>query len=225
LPSISKLLRLNRVRVLSLTLVFFAGLAAMTVLQVGQTLENQGLDLCYRFRPTAPPPPELLIVGIDEHSFQEMRRAWPWPRRFHAELIRRLKAAGARLIVFDVLFADPTDPEDDRLFSEAIGEAGNVILAATVEVTEDSHVCRQIIVQPLESLRRAAGGGPGPGRRTATASCAFHLRFDGTQTLRKSSPALSSRFRHPPISPGSSVAGPGPHPPVSYGSLLEGMSR
>jgi adenylate cyclase len=227
LPSISKLLRLNRVRVLSLTLVVFAGLAAMTVLQVGQTLENQGLDLCYRFRPIAPPPPELLIVGIDEHSFQEMRRAWPWPRRFHAELIRRLKAAGARLIVFDVLFADPTDPEDDRLFTEAIGEAGNVILAATVEVSEDSHVCRQIIVQPLESLRRAARGvglalvtpdGDGVVRR-------FHLRFEGTQTL----PQVVTGSYLPDSGIPADLSGlirfagpPGHIHTVSYSSLLEG---
>jgi adenylate cyclase len=130
----------------------------MSPLQVGQTLENHALDLCYRLRPYSPPPPEILIVGIDEHSFQELKTAWPWPRSYHAKIIRKLKAAGARLIVFDVLFAEPNNPEDDQLFAQAIKEAGNVILATTMEFSESAQVARQILVQPFEPFRQAALG-------------------------------------------------------------------
>lgn len=128
----------------------------MSAFRVGQTLENHALDLCYRLRSPSPPPKDLLIIGIDEQSFQDLRQAWPWPRRLHADLVRQLKAAGARLIVFDVIFADPTNPEDDQLFAQAIKEAGNVILATTIEKSENSRVCRQILVQPYEPFRQAA---------------------------------------------------------------------
>src|SRR5208283_5864340 len=76
-------------------------------------LENQLLDQFFCIRGAQPPPPELLIVAIDEPSFQEFRLAWPWPRSLHARLIDRLAAAGARLVVFDVLFTEPSDPEND----------------------------------------------------------------------------------------------------------------
>ena len=37
--------------------------------------------------PQRPLRPNLLIVGIDEPSFQEFRQAWPWPRSLHAALV------------------------------------------------------------------------------------------------------------------------------------------
>ena len=121
-------------------------------------MENQALDLSYRLRSHSQPPKNIVIVGIDEQSFQELRRAWPWPRRFHADLIRQLKAAGARLIVFDVIFAEPSNPEDDQLFAKAIREAGNVILATTIEISETRHISQQILVQPWAPFRQAARG-------------------------------------------------------------------
>ena len=130
----------------------------MDALQIGQVLENQALDLCYRLRPSSPPPPEIVIVGVDEHSFQDLKKAWPWPRSYHAKITRQLKAAGARLIVFDVLFAEPTNSEDDQAFAKAMREAGNVILATTIESSESSQVARQILVQPYPLFRQAALG-------------------------------------------------------------------
>ncbi len=167
------------------------------MVNLGQALENLALDLGYRLRPPQPPPPELLIVGIDEPSFQELRRAWPWPRRVHAELIRRLAAAGAALIVFDVFFTDPTTPEDDGLFAAALAQAGNVILAQTVDVALDPRFSRQILVRPLPVFRQAAGGAalamitPDADRVVRH----FRLNLYGLETL----PALAARTFKPGI--------------------------
>ena len=109
-------------------------------------------------RPSASPPREIVIVGIDEHSFQDLKKSWPWPRSYHAKITRQLKAAGARLIVFDVLFAEPAIPKDDEAFAEAMREAGNVILATTIESSENAQVARQILVQPYPLFRKAALG-------------------------------------------------------------------
>ena len=156
MASIFKILQSPRLRLGGLILIVFAVLAAISTLNLGQTLENQGLDFWYRLRPYSSPPPEILIVAIDEHSFQDLKKAWPWPRSYHAKIVRKLKAAGARLIVFDVLFAEPSNPEDDQLFTEAIRKAGNVILATTVEFSESAQASSQILVQPFEPFRKAA---------------------------------------------------------------------
>lgn len=158
MPSIFKSFQGPRGRALLVGLLAFLIVAPLSLVTTGRTLEYLGLDLAYQLRPSQPPPPELLVIGIDEASFQELRRPWPWPRRLHAKLIRRLAAAGASLIVFDVVFADPTDSEDDRLLAEALKQAGNVILGQTVSVTQDPHFARRILVQPLPALRRAARG-------------------------------------------------------------------
>ncbi len=130
-------------------------MTVLSFLPLGQTLENQALDLWYRLRPVKPPA-DILIVAIDEPSFQELQTPWPWPRRLHAELVRRLNNAGARLILFDVIFAGPTNPEDDRHFAEAIQEAGNVILGEAVELAQDPRFTRRLLITPLKSLQQAA---------------------------------------------------------------------
>ncbi|MGH7319979.1 MAG: CHASE2 domain-containing protein, partial [Candidatus Rokuibacteriota bacterium] len=51
-------------------------------------------------------------------------RAGDWPRRLHGEVIRRLSAAGARLIVYDVHFSVPSrDPAEDLALEEALEAA------------------------------------------------------------------------------------------------------
>jgi adenylate cyclase len=131
---------------------------ALAYQDLGRTLENAILDLCCRLQPASPPPREILLVGIDSHSFRALGRAWPWPRRYHARLIERLTKAGAALIVFDVFFGEPTDPEDDRLLAEAVKKSGKVVLARVIESTQDPLFSRQIILNPLDSLCAAACG-------------------------------------------------------------------
>lgn len=73
-------------------------LALLILSGAGRSLEDRALDLALRLRPQRPPP-DLLIVGIDEPSFKELHH--PWPRRLHAALVDRLAGPGARLSIFD----------------------------------------------------------------------------------------------------------------------------
>ncbi len=158
MPSFSNVLQKRWLRGIILGLLAFWLVAPMGFLPVGDFLENRALDFCYQWRPSQPPARDILVVGIDEPSFQELRRGWPWPRSWHAALIRRLQAAGARVIVFDVVFADPGDPADDAEFAAALKAAGNVILAKTIEMVADPRFRRQILITPLPQFAGAARG-------------------------------------------------------------------
>lgn len=57
------------------------------------------------------------VVAIDEASLAREGQ-WPWPRARLADLVMRLKSAGARVIAFDVLFAEP-----DRLSPETMAKS------------------------------------------------------------------------------------------------------
>lgn len=112
-------------RTLLLGGVSFLVITLLSFLSLGRILENQALDLAYRLRPHLAPPEDLLIVAIDEPSLQEIHLPWPWPRQLHAAVVERLRAAGARLIIFDLLFSEPgPDPEGDRLLAGAMLRAG-----------------------------------------------------------------------------------------------------
>ena len=92
----------------------------------------------------------ITLVGIDEASFSEMKLQWPWPRRLHAELVDRLAAAGAAVIVFDIVFAEPSTKEDDKRFADSIHRAGNVVLAADRVYRESSSVKQWLRLEPLK---------------------------------------------------------------------------
>lgn len=131
-------LRCPTCRTLLLSGVSFLLITLLSFLSPGRTLENHALDMAYRLRLHRSPPENLLIVAIDEPSLQEIQLSWPWPRQLHAALVERLRAAGARLIIFDLLFSEPgPDPEGDRLLAGAMLRAGNVLLTETYEVAED----------------------------------------------------------------------------------------
>ena len=101
-----------------------------------ETLELRSLDARFAARGIALPPSadKIAIVGIDQNSLTGVGQ-WPWPRRIHAQIIDRLKAAGARVIVLDFDFSDRQRPgkngelsPDDRALIDAAARAGNVVL-------------------------------------------------------------------------------------------------
>jgi diguanylate cyclase (GGDEF)-like protein/PAS domain S-box-containing protein len=78
---------------------------------------------------------EIVIVAVDSPSIEKVG-LWPWPRSLHAELIEKLRAAGAQDIAFDVDFSSPS-PSDDA-FEAALRKAdGSVILPAFKQRTAE----------------------------------------------------------------------------------------
>lgn len=96
-----------------------------------QGLENKSLDFRFKLRGQVKPPESIAIVVVNEESIQQLGR-WPWPRDVHGELVKRLTRAGAKSIVFDVLFVEPdTDhPLADKNFGRVIGDSGKVVLGS-----------------------------------------------------------------------------------------------
>ncbi|MFA4044270.1 MAG: hypothetical protein HZRFUVUK_001056 [Candidatus Fervidibacterota bacterium] len=73
------------------------------------------------------PMDDIVIVAIDNESIRRLGR-FPWRRKLHAQLLRRLRTAKA--VVMDMMFveADKEHPEDDIELANAISGCGNVIL-------------------------------------------------------------------------------------------------
>jgi len=93
------------------------------------SLELALYDKRMEFRPTHPLHEKVAVVEIDQESENELG-AFPWSRRKHAELIRKLTDYGALAIGFDVGFGSRSqeDPEADEALAEAIRASGRVII-------------------------------------------------------------------------------------------------
>jgi adenylate cyclase len=104
-----------------LCIAFYFNLLSSVQLQSTDFLFKTG-DL----RQNANPVADIVIVGIDEKSLAQLGHFPSWSRANHAKLIDILAKANARVIVFDILFAELA-PGDEELV-ESIKNAGNVIL-------------------------------------------------------------------------------------------------
>ncbi len=82
--------------------------------------ELAAIDARFDVRGSQGPPPDVVVVGIGERTFQELGMQWPFPRSVHAEAIDALLAAGARAVAYDVQFSEPSgSPADDRALVRA----------------------------------------------------------------------------------------------------------
>jgi len=80
-----------------------------------------------RFYLPRAPDSSIVIVAIDDASITRIGR-WPWDRAVHADLVRKLKDAGAIVIGYDVNFPEPQDDENDSALAESLRDAARVVL-------------------------------------------------------------------------------------------------
>ncbi len=107
--------------------VTLTGLAEMT--GAFDSLERASLATRFDLRDVSRPT-DIVIVRIDDESIGELE-GWPFARSLHGRMIDRLHAAGARQIVYDIQFTEPTEPREDLALYDAIGAAGGVTLATS----------------------------------------------------------------------------------------------
>jgi diguanylate cyclase (GGDEF)-like protein/PAS domain S-box-containing protein len=108
-------------------------------------------------RQSRTPAEDIVIVAIDEQSLRQLGR-WPWSRRVHADLVRKLTAAGAKAVALDIVFAEPdaADPAADRDLATALADNGRVVLPV---VNEQIRLNGQLIeTLPIPALAQAVAG-------------------------------------------------------------------
>jgi adenylate cyclase len=112
-----------------------------------QTVELKSYD--WRLTRAARPETarqDIVLVEIDEYSLRNLEPyagGWPWPRVAHAMLLDYLARGPAKVIAYDVNFAEPDDQgsfefgsetlsgaESDQYLVDSVKAAGNVILLA-----------------------------------------------------------------------------------------------
>ena len=137
-----------------LRLLLWTALAALILSGIGATqVVDEFLRSCRNYFHRHDASGQVVLVPIDDQALREMGR-WPWPRRYHAQLVDQLTAAGAKRIYFDIAFETASSPTDDKLLADAIARSGRVTLAARGESGPDQ--IAQQTPQPLAMFSRHA---------------------------------------------------------------------
>ncbi|MBI1870728.1 MAG: adenylate/guanylate cyclase domain-containing protein [Chlamydiae bacterium] len=122
----------------------------------GHSLEMKFLDLWFHLRGLVPSPGNVVVVAMDEDSYGTLGLSptQAWPRIKHAELLKRLSEAGAKRVVFDVLFlGESLDPEVDQKLAMAFHLIPTV-LGADYGVIEEGSYHKEGLVLPLKDFRK-----------------------------------------------------------------------
>lgn len=130
-------------------------------LPAGEALAGLSYDLPFLFRGHIAVP-EVAIVYLDRASHEELQPSGgPLDRRYHVELLKRLKRDAAKLVFYDVLFFK--DQPADGEFAQAIREHGAVVLGGDYQNTREQGgnapaIPIRQIHPPNRLLREAAAG-------------------------------------------------------------------
>ena len=133
----------------------FVVYALLSATDAWQLIERRGFDALTVAQAPGKSSLPITIVGIDEPSFAQVGRQWPWPRSLYAKVIDNLSKSGALVIAIDVLLSEPSTEAEDRALAEAIKRAGNVVIASDMQYQESAHARMWMRVDPIDILKRA----------------------------------------------------------------------
>ena len=138
---------------------------------VKQTARLKSFDLIQKYdTPTL--SQDVAIVEIDEQSISQYGQ-WPWKRDVMADIIWRLREAGAGVIVLPILFSEEDRLGGDEAFVQAMTDNGVIIAQVGTTQTNKNAVPRGVakigdpmpwlyewpgMLGPIESLGNAAAG-------------------------------------------------------------------
>lgn len=118
--------RLARFIAINLLLVVLGAIFLSTPLL--KPLEHSLLSYYMKQNMSHTPHEDLIVVGIDQASLEEIGR-YPWDRSVYVSLLDKLNQPGneAKVIAFDITFSNESNPESDRLLAEALRQYDHII--------------------------------------------------------------------------------------------------
>ena len=161
--------RLRRRREVAILFVVVAAAAIALVVYAANLMEAtelQSVDARFSIRGTQEAPSDIAIVEVDDRTSSDLPRLqWPYPRSLHAQVIDRLREAGAKAIGVDIQFTEETTPREDNALVESVARAHGVVLSTT-ETDSKGHsriFGGESVVQAVGARAANTVVGPQPG--------------------------------------------------------------
>jgi adenylate cyclase len=103
-PARARRLRLTLLAIVALGATGLAIVAYETELL--RSLELSTVDTRFSIRGDERAPSNIVLVEIDEATFDELGFQWPFPRKVHAKVIEDIARDHPRVIAYDVQFSE-----------------------------------------------------------------------------------------------------------------------
>ncbi|MBL8101360.1 MAG: adenylate/guanylate cyclase domain-containing protein, partial [Anaerolineales bacterium] len=145
----------------TLTLLLLVQIAGLfpNVTTPFEQMEYSARDLLMRLRGEETPSKDIVIVAIDDESFNWTGFQWPWPRSYFAEIVDQINAGGGKVIGVDIFLFEPDqNVENDQLFADALGRSNSAVNVLQILKRGDKQFTTFTLLQPLTPYRKALDG-------------------------------------------------------------------
>ncbi len=110
-------------------------------------------DVIKNIRPLPPELNDIVLISVDEDSYQHLSKKWPWGRDVFADFLYKLKGFKPKIVAMDFAFFGKTPDNEtaDTSFAQALKDSGNVLLAC-------AYGKQLIYIEPEKMFRENALG-------------------------------------------------------------------
>ncbi len=141
-----------------LLLLQLAGLSASITTPL-ELFEYSARDSFMRLRGVEEPSEEIVIVAIDDFSFQWTGSQWPWPRSYFAEIVEQINKGGGKIVGVDILFFEQdADPANDEALAAALARSPHAVSIVQVFETTVDGTSYPSLQQPIPVYREVLDG-------------------------------------------------------------------
>jgi two-component system, cell cycle sensor histidine kinase and response regulator CckA len=127
--------------------------------RVGTSLVRSSYDWSQELLPETSlsnSPVVIVYLDLDSYRLEKQNPVEPWSRALHARLLNRLTAAGAKAVVFDIIFDEAnTNSAVDQEFAGALRANGKTVIAGEINFSS-RNTSRSEGIKSLESSMPAA---------------------------------------------------------------------
>jgi adenylate cyclase len=119
-------------------------------------LNHKFYDLKLRFFAKSGVNPEIVHLDIDDETIKKYEQ-WPWDRASSARIVDTLTKLGAKVIVFDIMYASQgRSPEGDEALAKAVSESGRVVMAAGLFSAQPGETPEPTTLMKIAAMREKA---------------------------------------------------------------------
>ena len=122
-------------------------------------LDLNTVDTRFEIRGWKKPPNDLVVVEVDDTTFQDLEERWPFKRATHAKALTTVAKDKPRAVAYDVQFTERTSFEDEFKLLVAADRAHGKVVFATTEVNDKG----ESKILGGDKVLKEAGAVPGNG--------------------------------------------------------------
>ena len=141
---------------LSLAMLVILVLGLLSFFNLFASWEHKAYDVLMFLQGEQDFRDDIVIVGITEEDLAALGQ-FPWPREYHAQLIRKLTQNGAAAIGMDIIFSESSpDQRQDEELVKATKESGKVVMGVYGKLdNSSSELCNLSstkLIKPFSAL-------------------------------------------------------------------------